>query len=287
MRKPINYFIASMALSDLLYSIFLLPQRLTELYVDAWPIGGSHGQVLCTMFPFIIDVSTVVSIPSLVLIAVERFGAVVFPLGSLLISSKRCPFFILTTWIVAVAISSPYLVAFKLVEYPENWCERRWSEAFGESSSVANFPLAVIVVFFHMPIFLVTVLYSIILVKLKAQIFLGKQSVNAELQRAKTNRKVLKMAIAIVLGFVLCWVPFSIIVLVVSFSWVACVVEHLLLIPSFMAYSNCIVNPCIYFIFLSVLSSWSEETRQVLRPTACKKNVTSCKCLETLNTFAR
>ena len=118
MRKPINYFIASMALSDLLYSIFVLPQRLTELYVDAWPIGGSHGQVLCTMFPFIIDVSTVVSIPSLVLIAVERFGAVVFPLGSLLISSKRCPFFILTTWIVAVAISSPYLVAFKLVEYP-------------------------------------------------------------------------------------------------------------------------------------------------------------------------
>ena len=57
------------------------------------------------------------------------------------------------------------------------------------------------------------------------------------------------MAIAIVLGFVLCWVPFSIIVLLVSFSWDACVVEHLLLIPSFMAHSNCIVNPYICFIF--------------------------------------
>ena len=140
-------------MSDLLYSIFLLPQRLTELYVDSWPIGGSHGQALCKMFPLIIDVSTVVSILSLVLIAVERFGAVVFPLGSLLVSSKRCSFFIPTTWIVAVAISSPYLFAFKLVEYPEKLaCERRWSEAFGESSSDANFFLAVIVVF-YMPIF--------------------------------------------------------------------------------------------------------------------------------------
>ena len=191
-----------------------------------------------------------VSILSLVLIAVERSGAGVFPLGSLLISSKRCPFFILTTWIVAVAISSPYLFAFKLAEYPGKLaCERRWSEAFGESSSVANFFLAVIVVFFYMPIILVTVLNSIILIKLKTQIFLGKQPVTAELQQAKRNRKVLKMGIAIVLGFVLCWMPFSVIVFLVSFSWDACVVEHLLLIPSFMAYAICIVNPSICFIF--------------------------------------
>ena len=97
MRKPINYFTASMAASDLLYSIFLLPKRLTELYVDSWFIGGPHGQVLCKMFPFVTDVSTALSIQSLVLIAVERFGAVVFPIRSPLITSKRCPFFILST----------------------------------------------------------------------------------------------------------------------------------------------------------------------------------------------
>ena len=42
-----------------------------------------------------------------------------FPLRSPLIRSKLCPFFILATWIVAVAVSSPYLFTFELVEYPE------------------------------------------------------------------------------------------------------------------------------------------------------------------------
>ena len=54
------------------------------------------------------------SIQSLVLIAVDRFGAVVFPLRSPLISSKLCPFFILATpslgsarWLSSPHISSP------------------------------------------------------------------------------------------------------------------------------------------------------------------------------------
>ena len=59
----------------------------------------------------------VVSIQSLVLIAVDRFGAVVFPLHSPLIRSKRCPFFILGTWTVAMAVFSPYFLALRLVEY--------------------------------------------------------------------------------------------------------------------------------------------------------------------------
>ena len=60
----------------------------------------------------------------LVLIAVDRFGAVVYPLRSPLISSKLCPFFILATWIVAMALISPYLFAYKLVQYTERFvCE--------------------------------------------------------------------------------------------------------------------------------------------------------------------
>ena len=81
-----------------------------------WFISGPLGQALCKLVSFLTDVSSFVSIQSLILIAVDRFGAVVFPLRSPLISSKLCPFFILTTWIFALAVYSPYLVAFKLVE---------------------------------------------------------------------------------------------------------------------------------------------------------------------------
>ena len=68
--------IANMAMSDLLFPIFLTPVRLTGLHVTSWPIGGNLGQALCKVHPFLTDVSTLVSIQSLVLITAERFGAV-------------------------------------------------------------------------------------------------------------------------------------------------------------------------------------------------------------------
>ena len=131
MRKSINFLIVNMAMSDLLFPIFVIPREIQRLNTDSWLIGGSLGQALCKLVNFLTDVSFAVSIQSLVLIAVDRFGAVVYPLRSPLISSKLCPFFILTTWIVALAIHSPYLFAFKLVKHRGGLvCIFLWNEAF-------------------------------------------------------------------------------------------------------------------------------------------------------------
>ena len=119
LKKPINYFIANMASSDLLFPIFFTPWILSHLHTPSFLIsGGRLGQAFCKLVAFFGEVSIKVSIQNLVLIAVDRFGAVVFPLRSPLIRSKLCPFFILATWIVAVAISSPYLFAKELFESP-------------------------------------------------------------------------------------------------------------------------------------------------------------------------
>ena len=118
MRKPINFFIVNMAMSDLLYSILVIPMWIKQLYIDYWLIGGPLGQALCKLVFFLGNFSAAVSIQSFVLIAVDRFGVVVFPLRTPLISSKLYLFFILATWIVAMAVTSPELFALKLVEYP-------------------------------------------------------------------------------------------------------------------------------------------------------------------------
>ena len=137
MRKPINFFIVNMAMSDMLYPIFMIPSQIQMIYIDSWLIGGPLGQVLCKLVHFFQETSFIVSIQSLVLIAVDRFGAVVFPLRSPLISSKLCPIFILATWMVAMAVTSPYLIAFKVVKHhgEHPGCEQMWNEAFGEHSS--------------------------------------------------------------------------------------------------------------------------------------------------------
>ena len=254
MRKPINFLIVNMAMSDLLLPIFFIPNEMQMLYIDFWLIGGPLGQTFCKLRSFLPDVSIAVSIQSLVLIAVDRFGAVVFPLRSPLISSKLCPFFILTTWIVAIAVHSPALFVSKLVEYPEKLvCEWHWNERFGESLSPESHILSLFVVFIFIPLVLIAILYITMYLKLKSQKIPGEQSANAGQQRKQRKRNVLKMAIAIVVGFAVCWLPFAIFLCIRSFTdtilWPICGVPYYFYLFDLMALAYCAINPFICLIF--------------------------------------
>jgi hypothetical protein len=151
-----------------------------------------------------------------------------------------------------MAIQSPELVAFKLVEYPGGLvCSRHWNEAFGESSSFDYYTASIIVVLYFIPLVLIAILYIIIYLKLKSQKIHSEQSVNAGQQRQQRERNVLKMSIAIVLGFAVCWLPLAIYLLLVSFVsdiW-SCGFLYFIIVAVFMARANCAINPCICFIF--------------------------------------
>ena len=252
-RKPINFFIVNMAMSDLFFPIIVVPWLIQRLYIDTWLIGGPLGQALCKLVFSLPDLSASVSIQSLVLIAVDRFGAVVFPLRSPLISSKLCPFFILATWIVAIAVTSPVLFVHKLVEYPKGLlCKNHWNEVFGEFSSFENYLLSYKIVFNFIPLVLIAILYIIIYLKLKSQKIPGEQSANAGQQRQQRERNVLKMAIAIVLGFAVCLLPFAILWCIFFFThifqWSNCGIRYVTFVVNFMVLANSAINPCICLV---------------------------------------
>ena len=257
LRKPINYFIANMAMSDLLYSIFWPTMILSQIHTNySWAIGGQFGQALCKLVPFFETVSGIVSIQNLVLITVDRFASVVFPLRSPLIRSKLCPFFILGTWIVAAAVSSPYLFTYQLVEYSEEMrCVMGWKKAFGESSSFIDYVLAGSILFRYIPVMLLIILYSIITIKLKTQKHPGEQSENTQQQRNRRNRNVLQLSIAIVLVFVFCWLPFTTNILIIEYRassiHVSCGFSLYYCVAYYIAVGYCAINPIICFVFSS------------------------------------
>ena len=254
-------------MSDLLYQIFVIPREIQMLYINSWLISGPLGQAFCKLVVFLSHVSVHVSIQSLVLIALDRFGAVVFPLRSPLISSKLCPFFILATWIVAMALDSPYLVAMDLFEHAAGLeCRSHWSEVFGETLPFENYFVSFSVVFIFIPLVLIAILYIIIFLKLKSQKIPGERSAEAEVeQRRQRERKVLKMSIAIVLGFAICWLPFVIMYLLFFFAsniMMPCDFQHFYSLAFLMLSSNCAMNPCICFVFSS---NYREGLKSLLR----------------------
>ncbi|CAH3111922.1 unnamed protein product [Porites lobata] len=257
LRKPINYFIANMAMSDLLYSIIWPPTTLSLIHsTNLWLIGGQFGQALCKLVHFS-DVSSIVSIQNLVLITVDRFVAVVFPLRSPLIRSKLCPFFILGTWIVAAAYLSPYFYTYQLVEYAgKRWCAARRKKVFGTSSSLADYHLVGPILFIYIPVMLLVLLYSIIIIKLKTQKHPGEQSANTQQQRNRRNRNVLQLSIAIVLVFVFCWLPNTTNFLIIryrasSIHQFSCGFWLYYYVTYYIAVGYCAINPIICFAFSS------------------------------------
>ena len=251
LKKPVNYFIANMAMSDLVYPISMLPRDVASLFISSsWLVSGPLGQALCKLVSFSIEVSTVVSSQSLVLIAVDRFGTVVFPLRSPLISLNKCRFFILATWIIAMVVRCPILFFFEVLEYPDGLeCTPLWSPYF------KHYTVAMIAVVFYVPLILITILYLTIALTIKSQKTAGEQSVSRRGQRIKREKIILKISIAIVSAFTMGWLPLSIWWFVYFYSsdktviW-SCGFRYFTEIVRFLMYSYCAVSPCICFIFI-------------------------------------
>ena len=255
MRKPINFFIVNMAMSDLLFPIVCFPYLVIEINFGNWSLRGPVGQALCKLHDFLVFVSALVSTQSLVLIAVDRFGAVVFPFRSPLISSKRCRFFILTTWIIAVAANIPNAMTYELVEHKEGMvCVRKWNEVFGESLSYQNYIVSMLVVFWYVAMVLIAILYMTVVIKLKSQNIPGEGSANGREQQSRRQKNVLKMSIAIVVTFIVCWLPATIWWFLIlyppdSTMTASCGFQYFRVIAFCVAHSNSAINPCISFIF--------------------------------------
>lgn len=75
MKTTTNLLIVNMAVSDLLVPIFAMPRANVEIFYGnlRWLIDGAFGEALCKLTSFFQDISTAVSVQSLVAISVERF----------------------------------------------------------------------------------------------------------------------------------------------------------------------------------------------------------------------
>ncbi|KAL9974616.1 hypothetical protein ACROYT_G011674 [Oculina patagonica] len=82
MKTTTNLLIVNMAVSDLLVPIFAMPRANVEILYGnlRWLIDGGFGEALCKLTAFFQDISTAVSVQTLVAIAFDRFYAVWFPL---------------------------------------------------------------------------------------------------------------------------------------------------------------------------------------------------------------
>lgn len=188
MHTATNYYLFSLAISDLLLLVSGLPQEIYLIYSRYPYIFGSAFCFLRGMFAETSANATVLTITAF---TVERYLAICHPFLSHTMSKlSRAVKLILAIWLVAVGLAVPQALQFQITGPPD--CEQC---SFVKPIIEHSFEVSTLV-FFVLPMSLITVLYILIGQKLKSSTMMKKRNVfgNAGSRiQTKSSRKVVKM----------------------------------------------------------------------------------------------
>ncbi|XP_046513592.1 growth hormone secretagogue receptor type 1 [Equus quagga] len=252
MRTTTNLYLSSMAFSDLL--IFLcMPLDLVRLWqYRPW----NFGDLLCKLFQFVSESCTYATVLTITALSVERYFAICFPLRAKVVVTKgRVKLVILVIWAVAFCSAGPIFVLVG-VEHengtdPQDTNECRATE-FAVRSGLLTVMVWVSSVFFFLPVFCLTVLYSLISRKLWRR-KRGEAAVGASL-RDQNHKQTVKMLAVVVFAFILCWLPFHVGRYLFSKSFepgsleIAQISQYCNLVSFVLFYLSAAINPILYNI---------------------------------------
>ncbi|XP_014224679.1 pyrokinin-1 receptor-like isoform X1 [Trichogramma pretiosum] len=225
MHTATNYYLFSLAISDLLLLFCGLP---VEIYVVWFKYPYVFGEAFCVLRGVAAETSTNASVLTITAFTAERYVAICHPFLSHTMSKlSRAIKLILVIWLIALAFAVPLALPFGLVQYsprPEDVLCQFKGEIFKHSFELST------LLFFIVPMTLIMVLYVLIGLKLKKSTILtkvnrhqqqhhhkrsdvtGKKTSRSRVDRncrhSRSTRRVLKMLVAVVVAFFICWAPF-------------------------------------------------------------------------------
>ncbi|KAH8360389.1 neuropeptides capa receptor isoform X1 [Drosophila serrata] len=260
MHTATNYYLFSLAVSDLLYLLFGLP---TEVFLYWHQYPYLFGMPFCKIRAFISEACTYVSVFTIVAFSMERFLAICHPLHLYaMVGFKRAIRIITALWIASFISAIPFglLSDIQYLQYPLD-DSRIEESAFCSMSTqtVTMIPVFEVsfCIFFVIPMILIIILYGRMGAKIRSRTNqkLGVQhgTNNRETRNSQLRKKtVIRMLAAVVITFFVCWFPFH-----VQRLWFLYAQENdnyldineaLFSIAGFAYYVSCTINPIVYSV---------------------------------------
>ncbi|KAK7112219.1 hypothetical protein V1264_011703 [Littorina saxatilis] len=203
MRSITNFFIVSLAASDLLVTFSSLPLNIAQVLTGFWQFGSA----VCRLGPFTGQLSVAASSLTLCCIAFDRYIAVVHPLQlSTMQNPRRAALLMTAVWLVALGSAAPFAYyhhLLKVCQWPSGDC----ALYCGMPSSLQWIHWLTYVVLLLVPMCLMGVSYAIIIFKLWLRQPVGTTVVNVESLRMQYKKKAIKMLFLVMVIFTSCWMP--------------------------------------------------------------------------------
>jgi len=246
-KTSMDYLLVNLAIADILFAVFVIPR-----YVLSHVYRHPHdllGDVLCKTLTggSLIWVGGAASVFSLLLIAVDRYNAVIYPHSlKQRISLKILPFLIITCWVTSVILCVPLFFVMKY-NPQKDFCTEVWSK------SVLPKAYGIIwLLYGGVPILVMGYLYVRII---QALWFCPRMlSFRRKSQRLRytsaillSRRKACKLSITVTAVYSVCWLPI-LVFYIISFHSPSSIEYGSLMYKSSVALTclNSSINPFVY-----------------------------------------
>ncbi|XP_019884279.1 neuropeptides capa receptor isoform X1 [Camponotus floridanus] len=270
MQTATNYYLFNLAISDLLLLILGLPNELSVFWQQyPWTLGVG----LCKIRAYVSEMSSYVSVLTIMVFSLERYLAICHPLHLYVMSGLKRPVrFIIGAWLLALIFALPFAVytSVNYIEYPPR--SGRYSEESAMCAmllpNMPKFPLYELscLIFFLVPMLSIAVLYVRMGLRIQSN-GLGHSiegSVHGETRQAQSRKAIIRMLSAVVITFFICWAPFHAqrLLYVYQVSAFDDINEWLYPLGGCLYYFSTTVNPILYNVM-------SAKYRMAFKKTLC------------------
>ncbi|XP_070979762.1 trace amine-associated receptor 13c-like [Oncorhynchus clarkii lewisi] len=254
LHTPTNLLILSLAASDLLVGLIVIPVMTVAIMESCW----GFGEYFCVFHGYIASLCISLSLGNLVLISLDRYVAVCDPLlyhSKITITRIRCCISI--TWCCCIIYRAANVQFFVNVQVPS----RCLKECFTVEGSIwVN--ITDIVITMVVPCSVIITLYVKIFVvaRLQSRKVFSKEAASVSgvktVQANKSERKAARTLAIVVFNYLICWIPSLFI-----FLFFSILSDYLLsYLISFLTYINSLINPIIY----AFLYPWFKVTAKLI-----------------------
>ena len=267
LRTTTNLYIIALAASDLLSAVFVMPIGIGVLITGEWIFGEAICQLHAFFSLFVIYISPV----TMGLTAVNRYVRICRSTQQYdrLFSARKSLLLLAIVWFsVACYAAVPRLAGLQAYEFVPGYaqCSIAHLSKIGKTISCS-----IVLIFFLTP--LIATLFSYTRV---AKV-IRQHNVNALSSLSLDEIKLSKSLFAIVFAFMICWIPFWVIVVLRRFRLAAMMPRNVELLCMFFLYLSNTINP---FIYAGMNPVFRREFQNIL---FCRRN----RCNVVISTSGR
>ncbi|XP_076754216.1 RYamide receptor [Xylocopa sonorina] len=253
MQNVTNFFIANLALADIVIGLFAIPFQFQAALLQRWNLP----HFMCAFCPFVQVLSVNVSVFTLTAIAIDRHRAILKPLSAKP-SKMTAKIVIAGIWFIAGSLATPMAIAHRVIMVPETSSTSTESYKpfcrhviLSDNSMLIYMGLLVFLQYLT-PLSIISCVYARMALRLWGNKAPGNAEGSRDANLMKNKIKVIKMLIIVVALFAICWLPLQTYNVFqyfhpeineyeyIHYIWFSC---------DWLAMSNSCYNPFIYGIY--------------------------------------